>query len=502
MASVLEARPREAASPADSAGSARPAMMVAVVATAACLALHAYPILHPWLHDDDFWILSQSRTWERTGEYFWRPWHEHAMPLGRLSTWVVIQLAGSASGLPRAAALQGPVAAMFGMWLLYLFVRRELRHPFYGYVAAILFGVSLKYNEAVRWFAASFAILAFDTFLLGLLAAQKWRRDGRWPELFICVAWVALAPGWFAAGVLAGPFCSLYLLISSARPAEMDRSTWWRRLMVSAVPCLGTALFLAVTLPMTAKAIQHADHYAGKTALQVFAPLGGMELTGRMLVDNLILGINAFGTVCPPGWVPIVLAAMVIGGYCWWRQPRARRSLLILGIAMILASYWLALSFRYAWPYESMIVQWTRYNVLPFAGLALIVCGGLPGREGSLFRLSGLTITRRQGLALCSLAGLMLVLQLPAGLAGHLRFRGDRQLQAACLTRIDQAEAICREHHISADAVSGALGPLPIPHNDLGDRDVDGWWLLAGSNSPAPHSAEEIRRLLASVEPK
>jgi hypothetical protein len=502
MASVLEARPREAASFADSTGSTRQAAVVAVVATAACLALHAYPVLHPWLQDDDFWILSQSRTWQRTSEHLWRPWHEHAMPLGRLSTWVVVQLAGSASGLPRAAALQGPLAAMLGMWLLYLFVRRELGHPFYGYVAAILFGVSLKYNEAVRWFAASFAILAFDTFLLALLAAQKWRRDGGSLDLLTCVGWVALAPGWFAAGVLAGPFCSLYLLVSEARPAEAERRTWSRRFAVSAVPCLGTALFLAATLPMTARAIQHADHYGGKTALQAFAPLGGMELTGRMLVDNLILGINAFGTVCPPLWVPILLSAMAIGGYCWWRQPRTRRSLLVLGTAMILTSYWLALSFRDAWPYESMIVQWTRYNVLPFAGLALVVCGGLPGREGSLFRLAGPAITDRQGLALCALAGLMLVLQLPAELAGHLRFRGDRQLQTACLTRIDQAEAICREHHISAAAVSGALGPLPIPHNDTGDRDVDGWWLLAGSESPAQHSAEEIRRLLALIDPK
>lgn len=499
MAIDVDALPQQRPSAAWPVVRARRIVWVVVLASAASLALNSYPVFRPWLQDDDFGILSESLTWQRTLQYLWRPWNEHVMPLGRLSTWLLVHLAGSAAALPRAVALQGPLAVLAAMWLLYLFVGRELKHAFYGLVAAILYGVSLKYNEAVRWFAASFAILAFDTLLLGLLAAQAWRRSGRPRWLVLSAVCAALAPGWFAAGVLAGPFCSLYLLASSF--LDPDRViSWRRRLAQSAVPTVGTVLFLGGTLPFTGKLIQHTAHYGSQTATQAFAPLGGLALTGRMLVDNLLLGLNAFGVTCPALWVPVALLLIAAAGWCWWAQPRARRNLLVLGLGMIIGSYWLALSFRYAWPYEAMIVRWNRYNVMPFAGLILFVCGGLPGRAGTLFQLQPGGITRRQAAALTEVIGLMLMLQMPAGLVGDMRVPRERDLQMACLQRIDAVEAICRAHHIASTAVVEALGPLPIPHNSSSDRDVDGWWLLPGSATPSPHSGEEIRRLLGTSD--
>src|SRR5262249_13670368 len=161
---------------------------------------------------DDFQILVRSWTWQRTWDDLWVPANEHAMPVGRLTTWALVQLASRASAVPQVAAFQGPLAVIVGALLLYLFVRRELGHPLYGLVAAALFGVSTVYGQAVYWFSSSFSILTLDTLLLALLAAQALRRTGSWLYLHLCVLAVALAPTWFASGILAGPLCALYLL--------------------------------------------------------------------------------------------------------------------------------------------------------------------------------------------------------------------------------------------------------------------------------------------------
>src|SRR5262249_43098864 len=202
-----------------------------------------------------------------------------------------------------------------------------LGHCFYGLIAMILFGVTLKYNEAVFWFAASFAVLALDTTLLALLAAQRWRQTGRRRDLAWCVLWSALAPAWFASGVLAGPLCCLYLLpcrtSGGRKPPDGVQESGGLRLPLARllarwlVPLLGTAAFLAVSLSQNLHHIQHAEHFQGRTAAQVFQPVAGLKLTARTLVDNLVLGVGAFGTTCPRAAVPVVVLLLVLAG-SWW----------------------------------------------------------------------------------------------------------------------------------------------------------------------------------------
>src|SRR5207249_5620990 len=115
------------------------------------------------------------------------------------------------------------------------------------------------------WFAASFAVLALDTLLLALLAAQGWRQTGRWYYLALSTVWAALAPAWFASGILAGPLCSLYLLASEQKLP--------RRAALSTLPLLGSAAFLTLSLPRTADQILHLEHYGDQTAWQAFHPL-------------------------------------------------------------------------------------------------------------------------------------------------------------------------------------------------------------------------------------
>src|SRR5581483_751132 len=128
------------------------AVLVGGVAGLAALALYAYPTCRPLLNQDDFEILAKSVTWDSAWQSVWLPQNEHAMPLGRLTTGLLIRAAGRATVLPHAAALQGVLALLAGMALVYLFVRRELGHPFYGLTALVLFGVCTVYQQAVYWF--------------------------------------------------------------------------------------------------------------------------------------------------------------------------------------------------------------------------------------------------------------------------------------------------------------------------------------------------------------
>src|SRR5262249_10878848 len=133
----------------------------------------------PMLSQDDFGILGASWTWERTRASLWVPNNEHAMPLGRLWTYALVSLAGSAEALPRILVLAGVGALLLALPLVYLLARNELGHPFYGLVVVTLFGVTSVYHQAVWWFAASFSVLALDTMLVALLATQAWRSTGK-----------------------------------------------------------------------------------------------------------------------------------------------------------------------------------------------------------------------------------------------------------------------------------------------------------------------------------
>ncbi len=471
--------------PEDGRGRTVKPYVIGIAACAAALVLHGYPIVHPFLFDDDFALVRDSWTWSDTVQNLWRPWNEHAMPLGRLSTWLLVQIADEPTQLPLVAALQGPLAVLAGMCLVYIFVRRELGHPLYGLTAMILFGVTLKYNEAVRWFAASFALLALDTTLLALLAAQRWRRTGRAFDGVLCVMWCALAPGWFAVGVLAGPLCCIYLFS--------------RRRFVWLAPLIGTMAFTTVSLSQNYHAIHHAEHFQGRTAAEAFQPLLGVLLTARIMVDNLVLGFRTFGATAP---IPLVVGLCVFLALTamWWGRRGVRvgvrPQLIWLSAALLVLPYLLAFSFRAAWPYEQMMVGWTRYNLFPFLGLVWLVCAGLPSRQGTLFQLNHAGLTRRQCVGLLAVIGLLLLLQLPSSLVGgHVR-DGAQSEQMACLRRIAAVDRRCRELGISAHDARGALGTLVIPYSGDPSPRINGWELLRGSQSPRPISAADARSLL------
>jgi hypothetical protein len=419
------------------------------------------------------------------------------MPLGRLTAWGLIQLAGRQTALPAVLGLQGPAAVVVGMLLLYAFVSRELRHPFYGLVAMALFGVSSVYQQAVFWFSASFSVLALDTALLALLAAQAWRQSGRPAYLVLSGLGAALAPAWFAIGILAGPLCTLYLLgpgkCSTRRTGALP-STLLR--LAAFMPVVGSIAFLAVSLPRTAEHILHLPHYDGKTAVEAFHPAVGLLSTCRSIVDNLLLGAFGISTplevVCPLPLVFVVLALLVLAGVWWWRGTPHRR-LLLLGLGCVLCSYLLVYSARSdGWSYERQLHTWSRYHLFPQLGLALFLCGGLPRWEGTRLRLDPAgRLSWRQAGFVGLLLGVVLLTQLPRGLIGAHKWHVPGQM--AVLERIEGIDARCRRYRIDRDTARAALGELDVPGCDQREN---GWQLLWGSADPLPMDAAEARRLL------
>src|SRR5205807_6197842 len=134
-------------------GQARTLVGLAVLLCLAALALHALCIAYATLLYDDFQLLTASYSWDLTRQNLWQPHNEHVMPLGRLSTWLLVQVAARPAALPTLAALQGPMAVLVGMGLICWFAGREFGNPRYGLVAMALFGLTTQYREAVRWFS-------------------------------------------------------------------------------------------------------------------------------------------------------------------------------------------------------------------------------------------------------------------------------------------------------------------------------------------------------------
>jgi hypothetical protein len=478
-----------------SVSSRRAILLLIALAGGATLLLYVRSLAIPVLYYDDFQILTQSWTWPRTRDGLWVPQNEHAMPLGRLLCFALEALAGRLPVLPFVICLVGPLALLLALGLVYVFVRRELGHSFYALLAVVLFGVTSVYHQAVWWFAASFAVIALDTLLLGLLAAQRWRKAGRLFDLGLVTLACLLAPGWFAIGVLAGPLCSLYLLA----PAPGERLLAWRRLLAALAPVAGTALFLAVSLPRTAATIMHLEHYQGRTAVEAFDPLIGLWYSTRSVVDNLLLGIVGITGVALPVWCALAVlgGAVLVGGW-WWRQVPDRR-LMVLGLGLIGSSYVLVYSARSTWDYDQMTQpNFARYHLLPHLGLVLFFCGGLPGRAGRWFTLAadGAPVPRQRRM-IGVLIGVCLLLQLPRGLlcgaATGWHPLDEQRAQRDALRRIEEVDARCRAHHISAPAARQALGRLDIP---LSQNVIDGWEFLCGSDDSRSLPPEEVKRLL------
>jgi hypothetical protein len=514
--------------------SRRWVVLLGLLACAASLGLYAVPIAWPTLIVDDFQIVFRSWTWPTAWANLWVPANEHAMPLGRITTAALAALAG---GRPTVflslTGWHGPVALVIGMILLGVFVARERGQAFHGLLAMTLFGVSTIYADVIYWFSASFSVFAVDTFLLALLAAQQAVRSGyRWP-LALCFLGCALAPGWFAIGILAGPLCSLYLLVAAleSRGIPRDLHSVWLfllDLLLALVPSLGSLAFLAVSLPRTAETIMNLPHYDKKTAVEAFHPGTGLEWACRSVVDNLAWSFSGVSQVmCPAPWVWIPFT-VICAGVSWWVWRAPRKAPVILGAGAIGLSYWLVYSARANWGYEGNVVNWSRYHLLPQMGLALLLAGGWPAGRRSAEGVVKESLSNRQCGALMIVIAALFLCQMPRGLLYHISIKKDAGWSSDAYTyslpfgwqvfnsrasshgdqqevmrRIEAVDALCREHHIDAATARRVLDPITMWGDCVGPpQNESNWQFLHGSDDPHDISDEEARKLLQPAASK
>jgi hypothetical protein len=472
-----------------------PAFALGTAASLAVVLLFLPWITAPQIRYDDFNFLTKSRTWADTGAHLFLPMNEHVMPLARAGAGVLMQLTPRQSSIPLAAEIHGILAVVAGMWLLFQFVRRELGHDFYGVVAMTLWGVTTTYYECVTWYSASFFTLALDTMLVGLLAAQAFRRGGRPSALALCGVCCALAPAFHSTGLIGGLCCALYLG-SALFEGSPDRSSRLRTAAAAAVPLLGTVAFVAFGFLVASGEIVHAEHYRGKTIFAAFDPIEGLRNSVRTLADNQILG--AFGwwdKTSVFSWRSAlgVVAASIGLGALWWRIAPNRR-LLLVGVALILGSNFLVYGARADWSYERTVHNWTRYHLFPHLGIVLFVAGGLPAFEGRWIDLTGgKALSRGQFVGLAALIAVMLGCHWPRSRGSHFIVPPE---QASVLQRVERVDAYCRAFDIDGATARDVLEFVQFP---LGYDRENAWEFLRGSRSPRPMPAESVRELLAGV---
>ena len=471
-----------------------PAVLLGCLATLAVPLLYLPWIIEPHIRYDDFDFLTKSRTWTDTLTHLWRPMNEHLMPLARLDAGLLMWLVEPQSLLPRAAQAHGVIAVVIGMWLLYLFVRRELGHPFYGVLAMSAWGVTTTYYENVTWYSASFFTLGLDVTLVALLAAQWFERSGRASALALCAVCCALAPAFHSTALLAGAWCALYLGLSE--PTRGASPSIPRRLGASPAPLVGTALFVGLAMTTVPEQILSAEHYRGKTLFSAFDVVEGMKNTLRTLADNQLpgaLGIWDRHTTFPwPTVLAIVGTAAALAVF-WWRGAPQRR-LLTLGLAVALASDLIVYGARADWNYDRSVHNWTRYHLFPHLGIVLFVVGGLARFDGRWFSLAA---DGRLSLRQAGALGLLIL-----GLLGcHWpRSRGSSFAvppeQIEVLRRVERVDQACIAAGIDGETAREALGFLQFP---LAFEGSNAWEFLRGSPAPVPTSVEDAATLLRSV---
>lgn len=453
---------------AETRSSSRRVVAVGFAVAAATLVVHARSLLFPALLLDDFIILRHSLTWADARERLWVPVNEHCWPLFRLLTWAVAWVAGGAASLPLACAASVRVVLLGTVALVYVFVRRERGHAYYGLAAAAVFGVTAVYQEAVYWYAASPAVWSAAATLLALLGAQRWSGARSWFGLVLAGVWSVVAPAWYGGGVLTGPLCALYLLVAG-------------RMVVAVVPVLGTVAYLVVALAMSGNQMLDAMHHDSRDADRALDPVVGAVSTARSVVDNLALGaVGVAGFTCPPVVAAAVFAG-VVGGVTWWWRRAPRRDLVVLGLAFVVLHFGLIYTARAVWPYDTVLRGWSRYNLFPWLGVVLALSGGLRRPAGGTEALGG---TEARRLLLLVLA--LTLINLPRGILGTPIRPAD---QPAVLRRVEDMDRKCRGAGVPSVVACRVLDPLPAP----GDEGFDAYLLMWGGSGTTDMPDGEAR---------
>lgn len=338
------------------------------------LLLYRWRWLQPEIIGDDEHYLRAATDWETTRANLFRPYNEHFVVPTRLITYLCLHLSTAAT-LPRTMALVAVPLFFLALGLLFSLARREWRSDFAGLLAVALFALTTNDREIIFWYSATQWLIALNL-LLGALLLAGTAAHGPSPFRLAGVTLLAYcAPFSYSVGLLVGPISSLWLAVK-ARGASYG---YWLALVV--LPTVGTLLGVMTLLP-TLLAWTHSDEYrlSGGRGMGTFDLRGGILYSAQLIVDLLFLrnlGIpwifdeTRYG---PWGYGAVLLLLAL--GLIWLLRARPAAWRLTPALGLVVLPYALAMPFR-VWVNYWSLTTWTRYQLFPQLGVALVVTGAV-----------------------------------------------------------------------------------------------------------------------------
>jgi hypothetical protein len=394
--------------PVDSRTPARPysgrAWIVFVAIVFCWLVLYRERFLRPAPPiGDDAHYLRDSADWPTTLGNLFAPYNEHMVVPARLLTYAVISIAGwieTPVHQPMAAATSG--LFLTTLVLLFAFARRWWGNDAAGLFTVVLFAMSTSYREVILWYSASQWLFSFGLLLAGLLlvtiSAERPRRRSVAAGMLVAFC----GPFAYSIGVLVGPLCTIY---GAARQCGAVARRSWTVL----APSVGTVAALPVATALRLSWFGTPGYSeSGGRGPEAFRAGDGLVYILRLGVDLLVLRNLGYPHVTTEQsliWVVPLEAVAVVGllrlrPALWRLWPHA----VLIGLP-----YACTIPFR-TWVEYGVLTNWSRYQLFPQLGLALLLTGAV--RELAPAWLSqSEPLTSRQASALVLLTVILLSLQ-------------------------------------------------------------------------------------------
>jgi hypothetical protein len=436
------------------------------------------PLYNFFLKQDDFVYLAESRTAPALVANLARPHNAHVVPLFRVWTFVLIQVAGSLEHLPAVFGLGSYAPLVLMLLATGHLVAWETRNPAAGLAAMAALGLSTVLALTVTWYAASQVLWAGLMIVLMLVGLQSWRARGSAGRLALALLAAAAAPLFWSVGFVAGPVGLAYLW-ADGRP---------RCRRAALLPVLISALVALAVWAVAGRQIDASDTFNDRPLSAALNPIHGVVYTTQAIIEVLVLrnlGLDLAATATQG----VVLVLALAGLWAWSRGVPVRPNPLeAAGAVLAVLSFLVVFTARGYLPFESVrALGW--YQAVPQIGAVLFGIGWWAGRLSAPSPASLKPPSRRELLAVLGLAAALIALQTPRVRARVLQdappvtaweqirfpipllerlraayFTAERAgRQRRFLARIERAEQVCGRLGIGRAAIRRAFGRVLGP---------------------------------------
>ena len=431
--------------------------------------LRSLSLLH-----DDFAYIAQSRNWAVMCAHLFEPHNAHVVPVFRIWTLALVNLAGRLANLPAVFAAAGYLGLVAAMLALGRVITRETGQLAAGLAAMAILGISTVTHPAVIWFSAGQALWAGTAILVGIALAQSWSEKGGALRLAAVALTTLAAPAIWSGGLLAGPAAVIYLYVENRRRAHGAMV-----FLAGVTLCAGVLMFIA------SRGQIDVSQLVWEKRPDVWPrPIQVLLHTSQVLVEECVCGnLGLQVTTTPRQAVALLFAFAVL--HTWSSRGRAGwNALEVSGAFIAIGGCLLVFFFRGNLPYSSLRAYgW--YHAIPQLGAILFGAGWWTAVSAALPERMSLG----QAAAVLVFTFLFFLIQMPRAaqqliqsapelavretglfpstelLAGRARYfkveLHERQLRA--LVRLDRLDRLLTELNASPELLRGAFGRVMLP---------------------------------------